>query len=77
LKEAWPKFDPAAIRQDTVTIVIQINGKLRSKVEVATDTPEEGLKKIVLKDEKVSAQLEGGEPKRIIVVPNKLVNVVI
>ncbi|MFZ5800509.1 MAG: leucine--tRNA ligase [Candidatus Omnitrophota bacterium] len=73
----WPQFDPTAIKQDTVTVVIQINGRVRSKIEVETDMPEAKLKQLVLSDKKISECLSGQDIKRFIVVANKLVNIVI
>jgi len=57
--------------------VIQVNGKLRSRVTVPVDSPEEEIKKIALSDEKARKWIEGKEIKKVIVVPKKLVNVVV
>ncbi len=75
-ENSWPVFDPAAIIQDSVTIVIQVNGKMCSKIEVATDISEQELKEKILLDKKVQDYVQYKPPKRIIVVPNKLVNIV-
>ena len=60
-----------------MTIPIQINGKLRSKAEVESGLSDEALKKIALSDEKVQKWLEGKPPKKVIVVPNRLVNIIV
>ena len=59
-----------------MTIVIQVNGKLRSRLELAPDTAKELVEQAALADESVQKHLEGRAPKKVIVVPNKLVNVV-
>ena len=76
-KAAWPKFDPELLVEKNVELVIQVNGKLRSKIEVPCDISEDKLKELVLKDEKLISWLEGKSPKKIIIVPQKLINIVI
>lgn len=76
-KTSWPKYDPALLVEENVEMVIQINGKVRSKVEVSRDISEDKLKELVLKDEKLVPWLDGKRPKKFIVVPQKLVNIVI
>ncbi len=73
----WPSFDPALLIEENVTVIIQINGKLRSKVTVPAVTDEEALKKIVLADEKLKPWLQDKPVKSVIVVPGKLVNIVV
>ncbi len=74
---SWPKHDPLAIVKEETTIIIQINGKIRSKVVVSENIEEEDLKKIACNDEKIKALINDTEPKKIIVVPKKLVNIVL
>ena len=74
--EAWPTYDEAKTVENLVTVVVQINGKLRDKLEVPAGTEKEELEKLALASEKVQANLEGKTPKKIIVVPNKLVSIV-
>ena len=74
---AWPKFDPSLLKSETSLIVIQVNGKLRSKLEVDASISEEELKSMALSDEKVMGFIEGNEIKKIIVIPEKLVNIVV
>ncbi|MFH0739035.1 MAG: leucine--tRNA ligase [Candidatus Omnitrophota bacterium] len=77
LKASWPKYDLAFLTQDNVTIVVQVNGKLRAKIEVAADISEDKLKEMVLSDEKIKAWLRNTPPKNFIIIPKKLVNIVI
>jgi leucyl-tRNA synthetase len=58
-------------------MVIQINGKVRSKIEVPTNSAEELLREAVAKDEKSQQWIQGKSPKKFIVVPNKLINIVV
>ena len=76
LKESWPSFDDSMILAETVTIPVQINGKLRSKVEVSAGTDEEGLKKAITTDTKMTTYLKNLTVKRWVIIPNKLVNIV-
>jgi leucyl-tRNA synthetase len=76
-REAWPTVDPAFLVTDTVTVVIQVNGKLRDRVEVSPDIAEDALLEMALALPKVEAALGGAEIKRKIVVPGKLVNLVV
>ncbi|MFC2967427.1 leucine--tRNA ligase [Acidimangrovimonas pyrenivorans] len=73
----WPKADPAMLVENNVTLPIQINGKRRSEISVPKDMPREEVEKLVLADETVVKVLAGGTPKKLIVVPGRIVNVVI
>ncbi len=73
----WPEADPALLVEDTVTLPIQINGKRRSEITVAKDLPKDAVENLVLADEAVARALAGGQPKKLIVVPGRIVNVVI
>ena len=73
----WRKADPAALVQDQVEIVVQVNGKLRGRVSVAPDAAEDVVKAAALADDNVRRFFEGREPKKVIVVKGKLVNVVV
>lgn len=73
----WPKADSAYVADDTVTVAVQVNGKLRATLQLVVNAPRETAEAEALKDEKVQAALAGATPKKIIVVPNKIVNVVI
>jgi leucyl-tRNA synthetase len=74
---AWPVADEAMLVENTVTLPIQINGKRRSEITVAKDLPKEEVEKIALADDAVVKALAGGQPKKLIVVPGRIVNVVI
>ena len=76
-KTPWPAYDAAAMVEEEILIVIQVNGKLRSRISVPVDSSEEEIKKIALSDEKAEKWIEGKEIKKVIVVPKKLVNVVV
>lgn len=73
----WPTFSEAALTQEKVTIVVQINGKVRSKVEAELDSSDEQVMQIVLADPRVQNYLEGKKLVRHVVVKNKLANLVI
>ena len=73
----WPKFDPSLLKSETSLIVVQVNGKLRAKLEVDASIGEGELKSMALSDEKVMRFIEGNEIKKIIVIPEKLVNIVV
>ena len=73
----WPQADPALLVEDSVTLPIQINGKRRSEITVAKDLPKEEVEKLALADNAVIKALNGGAPKKLIVVPGRIINVVI
>ncbi len=73
---SWPVCDPAIASEDDMTIVIQINGKLRSRLTVPVDEPEEKIKACALADEKILSFLAGANVMKVIYVPKKLVNIV-
>ena len=73
----WPKADERYLVDDTVTLPIQVNGKRRSEIAVAKDLPEDEVEKLVMEDEAVIKALAGGQPKKLIVVPGRIVNVVV
>jgi len=74
---AWPKADPKMLIEDTVTMPIQVNGKRRSQIAVSKDLPKEQVEKLALADDAVIKAMDGKTPKKIIVVPGRIVNVVI
>jgi len=73
----WPTFDPAWAMEEKVTIVVQINGKLRDKFQVPRDAEEGKVKEEALNLAKIQKYLQGKKPKKIIYIPNKLINIVI
>jgi leucyl-tRNA synthetase len=77
LKASWPKYDPALAAEDEIEIPVQVNGKLRGLVVVPANATDEQVKRTALADEKVKSALAGKHVVKVIVVPNKLVNVVV
>ncbi len=75
--QSWPKADPALVANDTVTMAIQVNGKLRATITMNRDLPAKEAEGIALADPAVQKALEGAAPKKVIVVPNRIVNVVV
>lgn len=73
----WPRYDEAKLTVDRVTVVVQVNGKLRGDFEAERDAPREELEKTALGLERVQAYTEGKTVRKVIVVPNKLVNIVV
>ena len=68
--------DETALRSDTIEHVVQVNGKMRGKIQVATDADQATIEQTALGNENVQRFIEGLTVRRIIVVPNKLVNIV-
>lgn len=75
--EKWPEYDPEALVQDEIEIVIQVNGKVRDKINVAPDIPEEELKQKVTENTRIKELTKDKKIVKIIVVPQKLVNIVV
>ncbi len=76
-KQAWPVFDEALAQEEGAEVVIQVNGKLRSKMIVPFGTAKSALEQLALSDDKVKAFVDGKQIAKVIVVPDKLVNVVV
>jgi leucyl-tRNA synthetase len=75
--EAWPKYDPALTKEDTIEVPVQVNGKLRSKVTVPADADQAALESAARADERIRSLIEGKQVRKVIVVPKKLVNIVV
>lgn len=75
--QRWPKYDSKLAEEKIITLVIQINGKVRDKVKVEADISEEKTKQLALTREKVQKWLTGKEIKKMIFVPGKLINIVV
>jgi leucyl-tRNA synthetase len=75
--EPWPAYDENLIREDTLEVPVQINGKVRSKVNVTSDIGEDALRTTALSDERIRALIAGKQVRKVIVVPGKLVNIVV
>ena len=75
--DSWPSYDEKYLTEDTITVVIQVNGKLRGKIRIAADADKEEVIKSARANEKAAAYLTGKEPRKTIYVPGKLVNFVV
>ena len=75
--ESWPTFDAALATEEEVTMVVQVNGKVRDTIEVPADITEEDMLARALASEKVQSQLNGGEPRKVIAKPPKLLSLVV
>ncbi|ERM91544.1 leucyl-tRNA synthetase [Caldanaerobacter subterraneus subsp. yonseiensis KB-1] len=75
--QKWPEWDEKALEREMVEIAIQVNGKVRSKAQVPSNATDEELKQIALSDERVKSYLDGKEIKKVIIVKNRLVNIVV
>jgi leucyl-tRNA synthetase len=76
-EDPWPVADPGLLASDTVTLIVQVNGKLRDRIEAAADAPEAELLALARESEKVRRHLDGKEIVKEVVVPGKLVNLVV
>ncbi|NQV00674.1 MAG: class I tRNA ligase family protein, partial [Parcubacteria group bacterium] len=76
-KEKWPEYDEKLIQEETWQMIIQINGKMRDKIEVEQGISENEAKELALSQEKIKKWLDNKEPKKIIYIPNRLINLVI
>jgi leucyl-tRNA synthetase len=74
--EPWPQADPALLVADTLTIVVQVNGKRRDELQVPTDATHAQIEELALATENVQKHLGGRDPKKVIVVPGRLINIV-
>lgn len=75
--QSWPEYDESQIKDESVIIGIQINGKVRSEIEISTDESEEQVKERVMKQLDVQKWIEGNEIKKFIYIPGKIVNIVL
>jgi leucyl-tRNA synthetase len=76
-QQAWPAFDPDLAVEEVITLVVQINGKLRARIEVPADIGEEAAKETALADSNIQRHIEGKKIRKIIYVPGRLVNIVV
>jgi leucyl-tRNA synthetase len=77
LDAGWPQADPEALKKGSVTLAVQVNGKLRGTIEVAIDAPRDAIEQTALANGDVAKYVAGATPKKIIIVPGKIVNVVV
>jgi leucyl-tRNA synthetase len=74
--QRWPEPDAAALARDEVTVVVQVDGKVRSRLTVDVDAPESEVERRALADERVKPWLAARRVARVVVIPNRLVNIV-
>jgi len=77
LRVMWPAYDPELAAEDELELPVQVNGKLRSRIRVAVDVTEEEIRRLAQADEKVAPYLDGKKIVKVIVVPQKLINIVV
>jgi len=75
--QSWAEVDEEALVEETITMVVQVNGRVRGRILVPVGADEELIKQLALQESNVRAHIEGKEIKRIIVVPGKIVNIVV
>jgi leucyl-tRNA synthetase len=75
--EPWPTYDPALVRDETVTVAVQVNGKLRTTIEVPADADQASTLAVARAHEKIQAYLHGKTVRREVVIPGRLVNLVV
>jgi leucyl-tRNA synthetase len=76
-KHPWPSFDPQWIQEDTVLVVVQVNGKVRGRIQMARGKNDDDAVRLAQADENVRKHVEGKVIRKTIVVPDKLVNLVV
>src|SRR5699024_1160494 len=77
LDAAWPEVDESALQRDTLQIVVQVNGKMRGRIEVAADSDQEAIESMALAEPNVQRFVDDRPVRKSIVVPGKLVNLVV
>jgi leucyl-tRNA synthetase len=73
----WPKWDEKLAKEEMITLIIQVNGKVRDKIEVEADISKERAKELAISSQKIKKWIEGKEIKRVVFVPRKLINIVV
>jgi leucyl-tRNA synthetase len=76
LQSPWPQIDEDALRQDSIELVVQVNGKVRGKVQVPADAGRDAIEAIALANENVQRFIADATVRKVIIVPGKLVNIV-
>ena len=77
IDQSWPEFDESALQQDLVEIVVQVNGKLRGRISVSSDADRDTIAELAMGDPNVQRFIDGQDPRKVIVVPGRLVNIVV
>ncbi len=76
-KQAWPSYDPELAQEEAAEVVLQVNGKVRGRVRIAFGMTPADMEKLALGDEKVKPYLDGKQVVKVVVIPDKLVNIVV
>ena len=76
-EQAWPAYEEALIEEEEITLVVQVNGKLRDRIEAPADISEEAAKELALASARVRPHVEGKELRKSVYVPGRLVNLVV
>ena len=76
-RQPWPQWDEAQIAEETITLVVQVNGRVRDRIQAPADIDDASAQALALASEAVQRHLDERSPKRVVVVPGKLVNVVV
>ena len=76
-RDHWPEWDEAYLVSDSMMIIVQVNGKLRAKLDVPVDTTKEEIERLALADAHVQTFVDGNDPKKVIYIPGKIVNIVV
>ena len=77
LDKSWPEADAELLQDDKLKIAVQVNGKLRSEIEIANETPEEEVKALALNNKRIIKYTEGKEIRKVIYIPGKIINIVV
>ena len=75
--QKWPEVDESALQVDEVEMVVQVNGKLKARIVVASDIDKDSAVEVAMKEEKVKSVIGEKQVRKVIVVPNKLINIVV
>lgn len=76
-QQKWPQYDEAKTVEDEIEIVIQINGRNKTKIFISSDMSREDMEQLVYKNQEILNVLEGKQPKKVIAVPKRLINIVV
>ncbi|MCD6570006.1 MAG: class I tRNA ligase family protein, partial [Deltaproteobacteria bacterium] len=76
LNHPWPKYDPRWAKETTVTIAVQVNGKVRAKISVPSDTQKSDVESLALKEQNVKRFIKGSPIRKVIYVPNRIINII-
>ncbi len=75
--QAWPTWDPDLAREDTVTLIVQVNGKVRDRIDVPADITPEDAERLAMESEKATAHIDGQQVRKVVSKPPRLVNIVV